>query len=103
MLAMIRTTLLPALCVALLFSVAGISAAQQPAWQPAPGHITLDLWPHGAPDAQPSAGPEADMTTPKDHVIAGRAVLRLGNVSNPTITHWPDLVETWLKTTGMTK
>lgn len=26
------------------------------------------------------------MTTPKDHVVAGKAVLRLGNVSNPTIT-----------------
>lgn len=60
--------------------------AQQPAWQPASGHITLNLWPKGAPGAQPSAGPEANMTTAKDHVIAGRPVLRLGNVSNPTIT-----------------
>lgn len=69
-----------------LSAVTGISTAQQPAWQPAPGHITLNLWPNGAPGAQPSAGPEADMTTPKDNVIAGRPVLRLGNVSNPTIT-----------------
>ncbi|MGC1089614.1 MAG: alpha/beta hydrolase [Candidatus Acidiferrum sp.] len=30
--------------------------------------------------------PEADMTTPKDNVIAGRRVIRLGNVSTPTLT-----------------
>lgn len=85
MLAMIRSALLH-VSLATLFLAASLSAAQQPAWQPAPGHVTLNLWPNSVPDAQPSAGPEADMTTPKDHVIAGRPVLRLGNVSNPTIT-----------------
>jgi acetyl esterase/lipase len=60
--------------------------AQKPAWQPAPGRTTLSLWPHGAPGAQPSLGPEIDTTTAKDNVIAGRPLIRLGNVSTPTLT-----------------
>lgn len=60
--------------------------AQKPAWQPGPGHTTVDLWPHGAPGAQPSSAPEADATTAKDNLIAGKPVIRLGNVSTPTLT-----------------
>ncbi len=60
--------------------------AQKPAWQPAPGHITIDIWPHEAPGAQPNPGPEVDTTTAKDNLIAGKPVIRLGNVSTPTIT-----------------
>lgn len=56
--------------------------AQKPAWEPAPGHITLSLWPHAPSNAQP----EVDATTAKDNLIAGRPVIRLANVSNPTIT-----------------
>ena len=60
--------------------------AQGSEWH-APGrHVTLELWPHGAPGAAASAEPEKDMTTPKDHLIAGRPVIRLGNVSVPTLT-----------------
>src|SRR5882757_5631619 len=61
-------------------------AAQKPAWQPAPGHLTLNLWPQGAPGAPANAAAEADVTTAKDNVIAGRPVIRLGNVSTPTLT-----------------
>jgi acetyl esterase/lipase len=60
--------------------------AQQPAWEAAPGHVTLPLWPHGAPGAQPNPAPEADTTTATDRLIAGRPIIRLGNVSTPTIT-----------------
>ena len=60
--------------------------AQKPAWQPEPGHPTLDLWPHGAPGAPPNAAPEVDTTTSKDNLIAGKPVVRLGNVSVPTLT-----------------
>ena len=60
--------------------------AQKPAWQPGPGHPTLDLWPHGAPGAPPNAAPEVDTTTSKDNLIAGKPVVRLGNVSVPTLT-----------------
>lgn len=60
--------------------------AQQPAWEPAPGHTTLILWPHGVPGAQPNLGPEVNTATAKDRPVAGRPVIRLSNVSSPTIT-----------------
>jgi acetyl esterase/lipase len=61
-------------------------SAQKPAWQPAPGHLTMDLWPHGAPGGQASSATEVDTTTAKDNLIAGKPVIRLGNVSTPTLT-----------------
>ena len=60
--------------------------AQKPAWEPAPGHLTLPLWPNGAPGATADAKPEVDTTTSKDQLIAGRPIIRLGNVSSPTLT-----------------
>jgi acetyl esterase/lipase len=60
--------------------------AQKPAWQPAPGHITLPVWPHTAPGAVANPGPEIDTTTAKDNLIAGKPLIRLGNVSTPTLT-----------------
>jgi acetyl esterase/lipase len=62
--------------------------AQGPAWPPAPGHTTLNLWPHGAPAAQPSPAPEGNTTTAKDHVVADKPVIRIGNVSVPTLTRY---------------
>jgi acetyl esterase/lipase len=69
----------------LLAAIACISTglfAQKPAWEPASGHITLTLW----PKAQAGVGPEIDATTAKDHLVAGKPVIRLTNVSSPTIT-----------------
>lgn len=60
--------------------------AQTPAWQPASGHLTLHLWPNGAPDATANPAPEVDTTTAKDPLIAGKPLIRLGNVSDPTLT-----------------
>ncbi len=60
--------------------------AQQPAWQPAPGHLTLPLWPGKVPGAAANLPPEVDTTTAKDPLIAGRPLIRLGNVANPTLT-----------------
>ena len=60
--------------------------AQVPVWTPAPGHATLKLWPHGAPGSPANAGPEVDTTTAKDNLIAGKPLIRLGNVSDPTLT-----------------
>jgi len=65
------------------------NAAQTYAWPPAPGLLTLRLWPNGAPDAKPAPGPEGDLTTPKDALIAGRPILHWGNVTNPTLTIYP--------------
>lgn len=75
-----------------LAAVAALSTglfAQKPAWQPAPGLTTLALWPYGAPGAQPNPGPEIDTTTAKDRPVAGKPVIRLGNVSTPTLTVYP--------------
>jgi acetyl esterase/lipase len=57
--------------------------AQKPT---APGHLTLPLWAGSAPGATPNAEPEVDKTTAKDGLIAGKPVIRLGNVSKPTLT-----------------
>jgi acetyl esterase/lipase len=66
--------------------VVGALKAQEPAWQPTAGHIQTAIWPDGAPDAKPAAGPEVDTTTSKEPLIAGKPVVRLGNVTTPTIT-----------------
>jgi acetyl esterase/lipase len=65
----------------------GLAAtAQKPAWAPEAGHVKLKLWPAGAPGEATAKGPEIDVTTAKDNLIAGRALVRLGNVSEPTLT-----------------
>lgn len=70
---------------AIVFSPSSL-LAQKPAWEPAPGHLTLPVWPQSPPGAQPNAGPEIDTTTAKDNLIAGKPIIRLGNVSVPTLT-----------------
>lgn len=70
---------------AILLSSANL-LAQGSGWPPGPEHKTLNVWPHAVPGAEPNAKPEADMTTPKDNLIAGRRLIRLGNVSTPTLT-----------------
>ncbi len=73
---------------ALIGGSAGLFAAT-PAWQPPAGHLTLPLWPNGAPGAPPNPAPEVDTTTAKDNLIAGKPLIRLGNVSSPTLTLYP--------------
>jgi acetyl esterase/lipase len=60
--------------------------AQSSGWPPPPGRITLNVWPGPAPGAPANPLPEADTTTAKDNLIAGRPLIRLGNVSVPTLT-----------------
>jgi len=60
--------------------------AQPPGWSPSPDHLTLPVWPGAAPGAPANLPPEADTTTAKDNLVAGRPVIRLGNISAPTIT-----------------
>ena len=74
------------LIVAILAGGSAALLAQKPAWEPAPGHPTFPLWSKGAPGAPANAPTEADMTTAKDGLVAGKPVIRLGNVSSPTLT-----------------
>ena len=60
--------------------------AQGTAWQPAPGRTQMKIWPNGAPGVAANPAPEMDMTKSTDNLIAGKPIIRLGNVSVPTIT-----------------
>ncbi len=68
-------------------------------WPPGPGHAQIPLWPQGAPNPEnqpaaegrstlpaPPSGAEHDTTTPQMTLIAGRPLVRLGNVTEPTLT-----------------
>ncbi len=50
--------------------------------------VILPLWPHGAPEPY-TGGPEQDITTSKDALIAGRPLMHLTNVSKPTLAFYP--------------
>lgn len=78
--------LLFALCFACAF---GTISAQEAAWQPAAGLTQTPIWPGVVPDATPAAGPEVDTTTATSQLIAGKPLIRLGNVSVPTMTVYP--------------
>jgi len=47
---------------------------------------TIPLWPGKVPGDTVVLPAEADLSKPSDELIAGRPVIRLGNISNPTIT-----------------
>jgi acetyl esterase/lipase len=65
-------------------SAAVILLACQLAWAAEPA--TLKLWPGKPPgDEGLSLPPEADLTKPEDKLIAGRRIIKLGNVSEPTL------------------
>jgi acetyl esterase/lipase len=56
--------------------------------------VPIPLWPAGLPElpgstAKFSPGPEQDMTTAKDGLVAGKAVIRTGNVTEPSLTFYP--------------
>ena len=60
--------------------------AQQSGWPVGPGHTVLTLWPNGAPRPKTATGPEGDTSTATSPQVAGRPVVRVGNVSVPTLT-----------------
>jgi acetyl esterase/lipase len=65
------------------------AAAQGSGWAPPASLTTIKLWPNGAPGAQPNPAPEVDTTKSTDNLIAGKPLIRLGNVSSPTLTLYP--------------
>ena len=48
--------------------------------------LTLDLWPGPIPGETNALPAEADLTKPTDGLVAGRRLIRLGNVSHPTLS-----------------
>jgi acetyl esterase/lipase len=47
---------------------------------------TMPLWPSAAPGEKGDIGQEMDTSKPGEGLVAGKPVIRLGNVSKPTIT-----------------
>ena len=48
---------------------------------PAAEPVVIDLWQDKPPGFQVKSQPEKDLTGPNDRPVAGRAVIRLGNVA----------------------
>lgn len=61
-------------------------------WQPAAGHTQERLWPGTPPDARRMPGPEYASTNPKS-LIAGKTVVAVSNVSQPTMTVYAPTVK----------
>ncbi len=83
-----------------LFALAQCGCSSSPTAQEAPASDTvaaqvtgpLVLWPEGAPGEPEATGEETDATKPEDNLVAGEPLIRLTNVTNPTITvyHAPE-------------
>jgi len=69
-------------------ALAFAAVAQGPAWHPPDGRPSLNLWPAAAPGAPVNPPPETDTTTAHDKIVGGRPVVRLNDVSKPTLTYY---------------
>lgn len=49
----------------------------------------LDLWPGEAPGVATTDKPESDATKATDNLVGGRRLIRLANVSKPTLSFYP--------------
>src|SRR5688572_21579127 len=63
---------------AVVLALVSPSAAAEP--------LTLNVWPGKPPGESKELPPEADQTKPSDKLIAGRRIIKLGNVSTPQLT-----------------
>src|SRR5687768_16928544 len=61
----------------ILVAVGGSSFAAEP--------TVHNLWPGKPPGESKELPPEADQTKPEDRLIAGRRIIKLGNVSTPQL------------------
>ncbi|HEY1171190.1 MAG TPA: alpha/beta hydrolase [Verrucomicrobiae bacterium] len=59
-----------------------------PTLHAAPGQ-PIKLWSGKVPGDKDTVGEEKDMTKPAENKVGGKPVIRLGNVSEPTITFYP--------------
>jgi acetyl esterase/lipase len=65
-----------------------LTATTMPNLSAAPGQ-PIKLWPGKAPGDKTELPPEQDTSGPKGGKVADKTVIRLGNVSEPTITFYP--------------
>src|SRR6476469_9568390 len=66
-------------------------AAQATAWQPAPGHVQLPLWPAVPPDARRATVPAESAALVEGPLVAGSQWTYVSNASRPTIAGYsPD-------------
>lgn len=75
---MLNPTRIAAFVVVVVLAIPAALAADK--------HETIRLWPKGAPGEKADIGVEQDTTKPNEGLVAGKRVIRLGNVSEPTIT-----------------
>jgi acetyl esterase/lipase len=68
----------PIVTLALLLAWALSAIAAEP--------LVLNLWPGKPPGDTKELQPESDQTKPEDKLIAGRRIIKLGNVSTPQLT-----------------
>jgi acetyl esterase/lipase len=52
-------------------------------------HQTIPLWPNGAPGEKATTEAERDTNTPNDRAVAGKPIIRLSNVTEPSMTLYP--------------
>ena len=78
-----RAMLVLALVLSLGTSAIGEDAKSN--GNPSRAPIVIDLWPDQPPGQAIELPPEADQTKPDDKLIAGRRIIKLGNVSTPQI------------------
>ncbi len=51
--------------------------------------VVVNLWPNGSPGPKSSDQPEVDTSKPNEHLVAQRSVIRLGPVTEPTLSLYP--------------
>ena len=73
---MMKWAILTTLIGTVLLGTTGLSRAEKP-------DAVLKLWPVSSPGAPMDVGPEQDFTKDSDRLIAGRRIIKLGNVSSP--------------------
>jgi acetyl esterase/lipase len=49
----------------------------------------INLWPGEPPGPKATTDPEVNTTKPSDHLVEDKSVMRLGNVTTPTLTFYP--------------
>lgn len=77
-----KLTLLAVVIAVVAFAPAETAVAANPA-------RIIELWPGTAPGERGDIGEEKDTTKPADNLVAGKRVVRLGNVSKPTLAFYP--------------